>query len=84
MAERDLEEETRKLKEVQMKLEEERQVQELKKLQEDSGLVKKGEERLDWMYQGVYKSAATTDEFLTGKKVEDTEERGELRDVSAV
>ena len=74
--------EEEKVKEMQMELAQERQVLELKQLQNDAGLTKKGDERLDWMYQGQYKSATSAEDYLCGKKIDDTDEQAAVKEVS--
>ena len=73
--------EEEKVKEMQMELAQERQVLELKQLQNDAGLTKKGDERLDWMYQGQYKSATSAEDYLCGKKIDDSDEQAAVKEV---
>jgi len=51
--------------------EEERQIEELRRLQSQSGLnIKTHGERVDWMYEGVHAQGPTSEEYLLGKKYE--------------
>ena len=56
--------------ELQKQLKEERQVMELRKLQEDAGLVKKSMGRVDWMYEGpaAADNGPSAEEYLLGKE----------------
>lgn len=59
------------------KLKEERQIEELKKLQIDAGLIPASHmQRLDWLYQGpeCNKDITTAEEFLIGKPLNDKPE----------
>jgi len=60
------------------KLKEERQIEELKKLQVDAGLIPASHmQRLDWLYQGpeCNKDITTAEEFLIGKPLDKPEEK---------
>ena len=57
------------------KLKEERQIEELKKLQVSAGLIPEAHlQRLDWMYQGpeCTSDITTAEEYLLGKPIKDT------------
>merc|ERR1712150_4693 len=60
--------EEEKTAELQKELQEEARREELERLAVESGLKKKKQDRLDWMYQGNLQS--NTEEYLLGKRVD--------------
>jgi len=74
LAEQKQKESERKTLENMKKLKEERQIEELKKLQVTAGLIPESRlQRLDWMYQGPDASSdiTTAEEYLLGKPIKD-------------
>ncbi|KAJ3331939.1 RNA-splicing factor [Blyttiomyces sp. JEL0837] len=71
LREKAAEDERKKMEQLQKELNEQRAVQELQRLHESTGKVKKRQERLDWMYSGPNSAAAVAEEreaYLLGKK----------------
>lgn len=61
--------EKQKLEELKKERDEEREKEELVRLQEESGLISKRPDRLDWMYSGsVSAEKAEAEDILTGKR----------------
>ncbi|XP_064465925.1 pre-mRNA-splicing factor CWC25 homolog [Ornithodoros turicata] len=58
-----------KIEQLQKELMEERSKQEMRQFAEDTGVVKKRQDRLDWMYQGVA-GLVDRDQYLMGRKVD--------------
>eukprot|EP00300_Choanocystis_sp_HF-7_P030711 c39614_g1_i1.p1 GENE.c39614_g1_i1~~c39614_g1_i1.p1 ORF type:complete len:368 (+),score=74.59 c39614_g1_i1:82-1104(+) len=65
--------EKKRLAEIQKQLREERQMEDLRRIQVEAGLIPYTE-RLDWMYEGIVQSA-DAEEFLLGKPVDDKAEK---------
>lgn len=66
--------ESKKVHELQKEIEEERQREELQKLQEDAGLIPRTEQRMSWMQYGTARENAKhekREQFLLGKKMTD-------------
>ncbi|CAI9611809.1 unnamed protein product [Staurois parvus] len=61
--------EQKKIEELQRELREERAREEMQKYAEDTGAVKKKEEKLDWMYQGPA-GMVNREEYLLGRPVD--------------
>ena len=85
IAEQKEEAERKKLADLQKQIMEERQIDELRQMQVDAGIQKKGSEKLDWMYEGpmgggsgVGVSAAGGDEYLLGKAFESKASKEEV------
>lgn len=70
-AEQKHEVEKQKIEQLQKELAEERAREEIQAYAEDQGVVKKREERLDWMYQGPA-AMVNRDEYLLGRKIDKT------------
>ncbi|KAM7294667.1 pre-mRNA-splicing factor CWC25 homolog [Ixodes scapularis] len=68
-AEQMRDQERAKIEQLQKELEEERSKQEMRQYAENKGVVKKRQERLDWMYQGVA-GLVDRDQYLLGRKVD--------------
>ncbi|XP_069607788.1 pre-mRNA-splicing factor CWC25 homolog [Ranitomeya imitator] len=68
-AEQRHEAEQKKIEELQKELREERAREEMQKYAEDTGAVKKKDEKLDWMYQGPG-GMLNRDEYLLGRPVD--------------
>ncbi|KAJ3104498.1 RNA-splicing factor [Phlyctochytrium planicorne] len=71
LKEKSADEEKKKTAQLQKELEEQRAMQELQKLNEASGTVKKRQERLDWMYAGPGSQSQLAEDreaYLLGKK----------------
>ncbi|XP_056227882.1 pre-mRNA-splicing factor CWC25 homolog [Seriola aureovittata] len=68
-AEQKYEAERKKIEELQKELKEERAREEMTKYAEDSGAIKKKDDRLDWMYQGPA-GQVSRDEYLLGRPVD--------------
>lgn len=73
LARQKAEQEKKRLLEIQKQLREERQMEDLRKIQVEAGLIPYSE-RLDWMYEGVVQSADAED-YLLGKPVDDKAEK---------
>ncbi|KAH8019704.1 hypothetical protein HPB51_021026 [Rhipicephalus microplus] len=58
-----------KIEQLQKELQEERDKQEMRQYAENKGVVKKKQERLDWMYQGVA-GLVDREQYLLGRKVD--------------
>lgn len=77
LAEQKAASEQKKIDELRKQIEEEREVDEIRRLQEQAGGIKRSAARLDWMYEGpaaAHEAAASTEEYLTGKKLEEKAE----------
>jgi hypothetical protein len=62
-------EEARKVEQLKREMIEEQKVIDMRKLQEDAGLIKKTGDRIEWMYSGVNaQKAALDEEYLLGKR----------------
>jgi len=70
-AEQKHEVEKQKIEQLQKELAEERAREEIQAYAEDQGVVKKREERLDWMYQGPA-AMVNREEYLLGRKIDKT------------
>ncbi|XP_077544316.1 CWC25 spliceosome associated protein homolog [Haemaphysalis longicornis] len=68
-AEQMRDQEKAKIEQLQKELQEERNKQEMRQYAEKKGVVKKREERLDWMYQGVA-GLVDREQYLLGRKVD--------------
>lgn len=68
-AEQMRDQEKAKIEQLQKELQEERNKQEMRQYAENKGVVKKREERLDWMYQGVA-GLVDREQYLLGRKVD--------------
>ncbi|XP_022595745.1 pre-mRNA-splicing factor CWC25 homolog [Seriola dumerili] len=68
-AEQKYEAERKKIEELQKELKEERAREEMTRYAEDSGAIKKKDDRLDWMYQGPA-GQVSRDEYLLGRPVD--------------
>ncbi|XP_034544586.1 pre-mRNA-splicing factor CWC25 homolog [Notolabrus celidotus] len=68
-AEQKYEAERKKIEELQKELKDERAREEMTKYAEDSGAIKKKDDRLDWMYQGPA-GQVSRDEYLLGRPVD--------------
>lgn len=68
-AERMRDQEKAKIEQLQKELQEERNKQEMRQYAENKGVVKKRQERLDWMYQGVA-GFVDREQYLLGRKVD--------------
>jgi len=66
LAEREAENEQKRIKEIQRKYEEDRKLQELQEIRDAAGLGPKTAQRLEWMYQ----HGPSAEEYLLGKPVE--------------
>ena len=69
------------LKEIQMKLEEERANEDLKKMQYEAGLIKTNAPKLDWMYAGPAARVVNNDEYLMGKAIETNDDSNIVKEV---
>ncbi|GFQ70253.1 pre-mRNA-splicing factor CWC25 homolog, partial [Trichonephila clavata] len=70
-AEQKHEVEKQKIEQLQKELAEERAREEIQQFAEDQGVVKKKDERLDWMYQGPA-AMVNREEYLLGRKIDKT------------
>lgn len=70
-AEQKHEVEKQKIEQLQKELAEERAREEIQAFAEDQGVVKKKDERLDWMYQGPA-AMVNREEYLLGRKIDKT------------
>ncbi|GIY41353.1 pre-mRNA-splicing factor CWC25 homolog [Caerostris extrusa] len=70
-AEQKHEVERQKIEQLQKELAEERNREEIQTFAENQGVVKKKEERLDWMYQGPA-AMVNREEYLLGRKIDKT------------
>ncbi|XP_060945246.1 pre-mRNA-splicing factor CWC25 homolog [Limanda limanda] len=61
--------EVKKMEELQKELKEERSREEMTKYAENSGAIKKKDDRLDWMYQGPA-GQVSRDEYLLGRSID--------------
>ncbi|XP_061131217.1 pre-mRNA-splicing factor CWC25 homolog [Syngnathus typhle] len=68
-AEQKHESECKKIEELQKELKEERAREEMTRYAQESGAIKKKDDRLDWMYQGV-SSQVSRDEYLMGRAID--------------
>eukprot|EP00064_Thunnus_orientalis_P019034 superscaffoldBa00004595_g19144 len=68
-AEQKYEAERKKIEELQKELKEERAREEMTRYAEDSGAIKKKDDRLDWMYQGPA-GQVSRDEYLLGRPID--------------
>ncbi|XP_050049932.2 uncharacterized protein Cwc25 [Dermacentor andersoni] len=68
-AEQMRDQEKAKIEQLQKELQEERNKQEMRQYAENKGVVKKKQERLDWMYQGVA-GLVDREQYLLGRKVD--------------
>lgn len=68
-AEQVRDQEKAKIEQLQKELQEERNKQEMRQYAENKGVIKKREERLDWMYQGVA-GLVDREQYLLGRKVD--------------
>uniref|UniRef100_UPI0037E8CC50 pre-mRNA-splicing factor CWC25 homolog n=1 Tax=Semicossyphus pulcher TaxID=241346 RepID=UPI0037E8CC50 len=68
-AEQKYEAERKKIEELQKELKEERTREEMTKYAEETGAIKKKDDRLDWMYQGPA-GQVSRDEYLLGRPVD--------------
>lgn len=68
-AEQMRDQEKAKIEQLQKELQEERNKQEMRQYAENKGVVKKRQERLDWMYQGVA-GLVDREQYLLGRKVD--------------
>ncbi|XP_074551318.1 pre-mRNA-splicing factor CWC25 homolog [Halichoeres trimaculatus] len=68
-AEQKYEAERKKIEELQKELKEERAREEMTKYAEDTGAIKKKDDRLDWMYQGPA-GQVSRDEYLLGRPID--------------
>ncbi|KAG7486166.1 hypothetical protein JOB18_026272 [Solea senegalensis] len=68
-AEQKHEAERKKIEELQKQLKDERAREEITRYAEDSGAIKKKDDRLDWMYQGPV-SSVSRDEYLLGRSID--------------
>ncbi|KAM7418431.1 hypothetical protein PAMA_015856 [Pampus argenteus] len=68
-AEQKYEAERKKIEELQKELKEERAREEITKYAEDTGAIKKKDDRLDWMYQGPA-GQVSRDEYLLGRPID--------------
>ncbi|XP_061628210.1 pre-mRNA-splicing factor CWC25 homolog isoform X1 [Phyllopteryx taeniolatus] len=68
-AEQKHESERKKIEELQKELKEERAREEMTRYAEESGAIKKKDDRLDWMYQGP-SSQVSRDEYLMGRPID--------------
>lgn len=74
IAEQKEDERKRNIKEAQRRLKEERHYEDLKRLQVEAGLIPKSHlQRLDWMYEGGAIKNTSSEEYLLGKPVKDSE-----------
>jgi hypothetical protein len=81
IAEMKEEEKQRKTKEAQRRLKEEQHYEDLKRMQVEAGLIPKSHlQRLDWMYEGGAIKNTSSEEYLLGKPVNESETaKGEWR-----
>ncbi|GBN45317.1 Pre-mRNA-splicing factor CWC25 [Araneus ventricosus] len=70
-AEQKHEAEKQKIEQLQKELAEERAREEIQQFAEDQGVIKKKEEKLDWMYQGP-SAMVNREEYLMGRKIDRT------------
>ncbi|KAM4750388.1 pre-mRNA-splicing factor CWC25 homolog [Anableps anableps] len=68
-AEQKYEAERKKIEELQKELKEERAREEITRYAEETGAIKKKDDRLDWMYQGPA-GQASRDEYLLGRPID--------------
>ncbi|CAN9510815.1 unnamed protein product [Ophioblennius macclurei] len=68
-AEQKYEAERKKIEELQKELKEERAREEMTRYAEESGTIKKKDDRLDWMYQGAA-GQVSRDEYLMGRPID--------------
>lgn len=68
-AEQKYEAERKKIEELQKELKEERAREEMTRYAEDTGAIKKKDDRLDWMYQGPA-GQVSRDEYLLGRPID--------------
>lgn len=68
-AEQVRDQEKAKIEQLQKELQEERNKQEMRQYAENKGVIKKRDERLDWMYQGVA-GLVDREQYLLGRKVD--------------
>ncbi|XP_022049052.1 pre-mRNA-splicing factor CWC25 homolog [Acanthochromis polyacanthus] len=68
-AEQKYEAERKKIEELQKELKEERAREEMTRYAEDTGAIKKKDDRLDWMYQGPA-GQVSRDEYLMGRPID--------------
>ncbi|XP_077380543.1 pre-mRNA-splicing factor CWC25 homolog [Festucalex cinctus] len=68
-AEQKHESERKKIEELQKELKEERAREEMTRYAEESGAIKKKDDRLDWMYQGP-SNQVSRDEYLMGRPID--------------
>ncbi|KAK8766261.1 hypothetical protein V5799_017958 [Amblyomma americanum] len=68
-AEQMRDQEKAKIEQLQKELQEERNKQEMRQYAEKKGVVKKRQERVDWMYQGVA-GLVDREQYLLGRKVD--------------
>nr|XP_061792513.1 pre-mRNA-splicing factor CWC25 homolog [Nerophis lumbriciformis] len=68
-AEQKHESERKKIEELQKELKEERAREEMTRYAEETGAIKKKDDRLDWMYQGP-SSQVSRDEYLMGRPID--------------
>ncbi|XP_013792305.2 pre-mRNA-splicing factor CWC25 homolog, partial [Limulus polyphemus] len=70
-AEQQHEAEQKKIEQLQKELEEERAKEEIQQFAEDTGVIKKKQDRLDWMYQGPA-ALVNREDYLMGRHVDKT------------
>lgn len=68
-AEQKYEAERKKIEELQKELKEERSREEMTRFAEETGAIKKRDDRLDWMYQGAA-GQVSRDEYLMGRAID--------------
>lgn len=74
LAEEKKKEEDKKLEVLRKEIAQEREMREIRKMEEEAGLIRKRTERLDWMYTGAVATPATPalssrqEEYLLGRK----------------
>ena len=75
--------EEKNLREIQLKLEEERNTQDLKKMQVKAGLIKETQEKVEWMYAGpaAHAKKVEPDAYLMGKPLEKDKEANVVKEV---
>jgi len=69
----------KKLEQLQKELQEERQIEELRRLQTESGLITHNGDRLDWMYSGpLAHNTTSSEEYLQGKELRQDKEEEDI------
>lgn len=74
--------EKKRTEEWRKEIEEEREVEEMRKLQEQAGVKASRPQRVDFLYEGPAAGQQNSEEYLTGKKVEE-EKESEAKEVRA-